>query len=98
MPRKAEYTDEKASAGRKNSRVVALSGEVNADFIGRYSKRLSPIMTAATVSPDTSAAAVSARSRLSSPLNRYRAVSLLTISGMPLVVAVSSTKKNDNAT
>ena len=55
-------------------------------------------MTAATVSPDTSAAAVSARSRLSSPLNRYRAVSLLTISGMPLVVAVSSTKKNDNAT
>lgn len=54
-------------------------------------------MTSATTVPDKSAAFASARSRLSSPDSRYFAVSLLTISGIPLVVAVKSTKKNDSA-
>lgn len=34
LPRKAEYTAENASAGRKNNSTVALSGEVNVDRSG----------------------------------------------------------------
>ena len=57
-----------------------------------------PVITKEITSPTISAAAVKERSFFISPEILYFAVSLLTISGIPLVVAVRSTKKNESAT